>query len=233
MNAEAIAALDDPALTVPRVLDVHGTLTRLGFTYWPEVKIARRYGQGAFYRLFVKLFHPVDPPIIQRERKISHAEFVATCNDEDDLMLRVSFGYPERYKKKLKIIENFQKMLSDSIHERISLHNHDDRLRNLEARLKQLIERLATKRVDCTVEKDSKTGLVTVTIPEHEALRQVVHNAIDCHSPSQPQQDWWLEPEERPQKQTGIYEPELRRRIYRPSWDRRQVGRHRNVRRGI
>jgi hypothetical protein len=146
-------------------------------------------------------------------------------------MIRVTFGYPERIKKKLKIIERFQRMLSDSVHERVNVRNQDDRLRNLEARLKQLIERLATKRVDCTLDKDSETGVVKSTIPEHEALRQVVVNAIDCHSPAQTP-DWWLE-EDRPQKQTGIYESESRRRIYRPTWDRRRPGFHRAVRRGV
>lgn len=192
MNWEA---LDDPALLVPRVLDVHGTLLRLGF----HVCSIR---SGVFYRQFVRLLRPVDPPIISttRKRQISHVELVV-CFHDTTTRIYAAYGYPERYKKKLKLIEHFVKLLAEVTSSHIDMALRDDRLREFEKNIKGLIECLTTKVIDCACERDSETGLVKFTMPEHEALVAAVQQTL-CVGFAHKKDEWWTD-ESDPQATEG------------------------------
>lgn len=180
MNWEA---LDDPAVVVPRVMDVNGTLLRLGFK-------GHTIRGTNFYRLFVALYRPIAPPVYQR-RQISHVEFTALMSDDDTIRVYTTYGYPERYRKKLKIVEGFKKLLSDTTSVSISLYQHDERLRELEKTLALLITNLRAKIVDCTVERDSEYGLVKHNLPEHEALVSAVQQML-CSSRARDEDEWFI-----------------------------------------
>lgn len=181
--------IDDPALLVPRVLDVHGTLLRLGF----QMCSIR---SDVFYRQFVPLLRPVDPPIIStaRKRQISHVELVV-CSQGTTTRIYAAYGYPERYKKKLKLIEHFVKLLAEVTSSHIDMASRDDRLREFEKNIKGLIECLTTKVIDCTCERDSETGLVKATMLEYEALVTAVQQTL-CVGFAHKKDEWWTDDNE-------------------------------------
>lgn len=213
MNWEA---LDDPALVVPRVMDVRGTLIRLGF------KPCSVRG-SFFYRQFVPLLCAVPVPLVSRS--ISHVELLV-LPESDDSTLRVyaSYGYPERYRKKLKIIEGFKKLLSEVTH--FSVHLQTDRtLRELEKSLFTLMESLTSKRVDTKFDRDSKDGIVKTILPEHEALVLAVQQTLCNRARAENENDWWITPAENER----YYDPEPQQKIVfvnkhsrLPNFDRRR-----------
>ena len=194
MNWEA---LDDPALVVPRVLDVHGTLTRLGFV--PRFK---PHGVFCFYRQFVPLFRPIDPPpsVSSSRRHISHVDLIVTLDTSGDDTSRIQacYGYPERYKKKLKLIESFVKLLDNVTSTNINFNRQDNRLREFEKMVGELVACLKTKVLDTAVELDSDTGLVKVAIPDYDALTQAVGHYLCVRLAHHKEDEWWSDASEAP-----------------------------------
>lgn len=221
-----IEALDDPAVNLPRVLDVHGTLLRLGFKLFTH-----RY--GAFYRQFVELYRPVDPPVYQGKRKISHVELLVNYVSQDkhsnqfvssSPSVTAHFGYPERYKKKLKLIENFVQLMTEPACTNVALYEHDDRLRKFESRISDLIKNLRMRSLDCVITVDSNEGLTTKTLPGHEALLQAVRSAFEIHR--EEAAEWWSDINVEPHRE-GVkvdaghrYAQRLNGRL--PNFDRRR-----------
>jgi len=221
-------ALDDPALVLPRVMDVHGTLLRLGFKGFTA---KRRIN---FYRQFVPLFDGgVQAQFVAR--RISHVSLVLMLNDEGDGRssetgrLWATYGYPERYPKRNKIIESFKKMLSEDTHVSVSFGRDKD-LREFEKTISVLVENLKTKRVDCKLDVDSAEGVVVQTIPEYEALVSAVQQTL-CSERVRDTGEWWIMPEyERTDPPPRVIPVNKYSRL--PNFDRRRVIRS-NVRRPV
>jgi len=180
-------SLDDPAIVLPRVLDVHGTFLRLGFKGFTAKRVAN------FYRQFVPLFDGgVQAQFVTR--RISHVALALVLNPEDGFSyssgrLWATFGYPERYPKGGKIIESFKKLVSDELHSNFAF-NQDRDLRSFEKMLSAMIHNLKTKGVDCQRDRDSAEGVVVVTLPGYEAVvsavRQIIGSSRDADN------DFWF-----------------------------------------
>ena len=179
-------SLDDPAIVLPRVLDVHGTFLRLGFKGFTAKRVN-------FYRQFVPLFDGgVQAQFVTR--RISHVALALVLNPEDGFSyssgrLWATFGYPERYPKGGKIIESFKKLVSDELHSNFAF-NQDCDLRSFEKMLSAMIHNLKTKGVDCQRDRDSAEGVVVVTLPGYEAVvsavRQIIGSSRDADN------DFWF-----------------------------------------
>lgn len=184
--------LDDPALVLPRVGDVHGTLLRLGFTGYTAKGMQ-------FYRQFVPLFEAVPAQFVSR--KISHVSIVILLKDDEALHGKVwmKYGYPERYPRGKKIIEGFKPLISEETYLTIDFHP-DFALREAEKALGFLIESIKTKRIDMTMEVDSERGLTKKDIPPWEAVVYAVQQTLSNKSRVRCSGEWWIEPEPHPEQ---------------------------------
>ena len=185
MNWEA---LDDPAVVMPRVGDVHGTLTRMGFTGYTAKGMQ-------YYRQFVPLFEGgVRAQFVSR--KISHVSIVILLSDDYALHGKVwmKYGYPERYPRGNKIIEGFKPLISEETF--LTVDFHPDRcLREAEKSFVYLIDCIKTKRIDMTVEVDSEHGTVKKEIPPWEAVVCAVRQTLSNKARVRCTGEWWIESE--------------------------------------
>jgi len=218
---------DDPAFVVPRVLDVHGTLLRLGFKDFPVKRKAN------LYRQFVPLFDGgVQAQFVNR--RVSHVELVVELNPEDNWSsggtghLWATFGYPERYPKGGKIIESFKKLVSDELHNNVAF-NKDRDLLSFEKMLRTLIHNLKTQCVDCQRERDSAEGVIVETLPGYEAVVRAVRQIIG--SSRKVDQAFWFTEEVPPEVPSPKVIP-VSKYSRLPNFDRRRVIRS-NVRRPV
>jgi hypothetical protein len=193
--------LDDPALVLPRVGDVHGTFSRLGFAGHSAKRVQ-------FYRQFVPLFDGGVPAQFV-SRRISHISMVILLDDAQERgRLWIKYGYPERYRKGKKIIEGFKPLISEETYFTVNLHP-DRELREFEKSMAHVIECVKTKRIDCDFDVDSETGVVKKTFPPWEAVVMAIQQTFA--SPRvRMTGDWWIGPEDN-EKQ-----PELDLRRVRP-----------------
>lgn len=189
MNWEA---LDDPALVVPRVLDVHGTFLRLGFSFFMSKGVP-------FYRYFVPLFEGGVKAQFSN-RNISHVSISVVPNKEQEHAdIQIKYGYPVRYRKKDKIILDFKILTSTgttfAIH--VSLYP-DEELRRTEKVLQALIENLKTKQVRLTKEVDSEEGIIQQEVLPCEALVSAVESAFsdfatNIWTTNDKDKNWWFD----------------------------------------
>jgi hypothetical protein len=210
-------SLDDPALVLPRVGDVHGTLLRLGFTGYTAKGMQ-------FYRQFVPLFEGgVKAQFVSRN--ISHVSIVIVLTDDPAMHGKVwlKYGYPERYTRGKKIIEGFKPLSSEETYLTIDFHP-DWALREAEKSLSFLIDSIKTKRIDMTMDADSEHGLVKKDIPPWEAVVYAVQQTLNSKGRIRCTGEWWIEPE--PHEQQPDFEKLSLRRIGKgrlPNFDRRRL----------
>lgn len=181
MNWEA---LDDPALVLPRVLDVHGTFLRLGFTGHT------RRGTN-FYWKFVPLFGGGIPGQYSA-RHISHVHLTLTAIDDSYVRLQASYGYPERYRKKDKIILGFKPLTSHISQKNLSVYP-DHYLRNAEKLIRELIDCIQNRQLVCSMQVDTAQGIENSKLEPYVALAYAVDQTIDCDFIVS-QCDWWIKP---------------------------------------
>lgn len=185
-----IPDVDDPSYVVPRVMNVDATLLRLGLT---PCRLRRH---GFFYRRFVPLYAPVLVPMVSR--CISHVNLtVFTDVDHDFPLLRIyaGYGYPERHRKKLKIIDGFRHLISETTTTNFTL-SEDSTLLRVERMLRRLMDRLSGARLECARERDTDHGVVKVTLREHEALIEAVRATLEYSRGTERETEWWdLQPE--------------------------------------
>jgi len=187
MNWES---LDDPALVLPRVGDVHGTLSRLGFTGYTAKGMQ-------FYRQFVPLFDGgVRAQFVSRN--ISHVSIVIVLTDDEQLHGKVwiKYGYPERYRKGKKIIEGFKPLISEETYLTVDFHP-DPQLREAEKSFAFVIDCLKTKRIDTSWDVDSDSGITKKEFPPWEAVVLAVQQTLACKSRVRCTGEWWIDPEPR------------------------------------
>lgn len=146
------ALLDDPAIVLPRLMDVHGTFRRLGFVYWGKNRV-----RDGFYRQFVPLYAGVASPAV---RQISHLNFTVRLSDEEEhAIVMITYGFPFRIPGRRKIREGFHDLTGKFTLLRMSLRGDKD-LRETEKRLAQAIDTIKTKAIDLSDELPSQ-GVVT------------------------------------------------------------------------
>lgn len=187
---------DDPALVLPRVNDVHGTLTRIGFVYCAANRVK-------FYRQFVPLFDGGVPAQFV-SRNISHISIVILVDQRDEFdridnggirgRLWIKYGYPERYPRGKKIIEGFKPLLSEETYCTINL-SPDRELREVEKSLTHVIDCVRNKRIDLSWDVDSENGVTKKELPPWEAVVLAVQQTL-CSPRVRMTGDWWIEPEE-------------------------------------
>jgi hypothetical protein len=180
-------ALDEPALVLPRVMDVHGTLLRLGFTGQSQ--------QGNdFYWQFVPLFGGGIPAQFHA-RRISHVRLALSPNDAfNHVNLNASYGYPERYRKKNKIIIDFKRLSNHTSHRSLLLHDDRD-LRSVEKLLLKLIDCIQNRVLVCTMQVDTADGVDIKHLEPHEAIVYAVEQEIECDFSRTSDDDvWWIPP---------------------------------------
>jgi hypothetical protein len=193
--------LDDPSVVMPRVGDVHGTLTRLGFTGYTAKSMQ-------YYRQIVPLFEALPAQFVTRN--ISHVSIVIFLMDDLQLHGKVwiKYGYPERFPRGKKIIEGFHPLISAETFLTIDFHP-DWALRQAEKSLAYVVDSIKTKRVELTEEVDSEGGIVKMAIPPWEAVVKAVRatlnsNRVRCSG------EWWIESEPH-EKQPELEKLRLRR----------------------
>ena len=157
---------DDPALVMPKVMDVDGTLTRLGFKGHTTLK------DGQFYLLTVPLFGGgVKSGYVGR--KISHARFCVRVDYEmHTVNVMTSYGYPYNLMKKNKILAGFRTMTGEISYITVYL-SKDSMLIAVETMFKQLSRFLITCRINpADFVKNGKE------LPPHAALAKTVQAAL-------------------------------------------------------
>lgn len=182
-------ALDDPALLMPRVQDVHGTLLRLGFTGYTAKRVS-------FYRQFVPLFDGgVKAQFVARN--ISHVSIVIMLDEAGEHgRCWIKYGYPERYPHGKKIVYGFKPLTSEETYLTVNLYP-DRELREFEKTFAMVIERIKTKRVDTRFEMDSKDGVVVEEVPPWQAVVYAVQQNL-CSPRVRMTGDWWIDDDPKP-----------------------------------
>lgn len=212
--------LDAPALVLPRVLDVHGTFLRLGFTGFAGGK-----RQLEHYRLDVPLFNGITVP--NTVRRISHVHFVIIMSHQDSTEGRIyaKYGYPERYPKGKKIILNFKPLLREETNERLNFSS-DQRLMEFERMLRLLTFNLKNFPLDLNEVVDSAEGLVNRKQEETQALVGAVVGAL-CNPMQEDEVMTWFEISGEPKKASHERIPARAPNAYSrqprlPNFDRRR-----------
>lgn len=207
--------LDDPALVLPRVLDVHGTLLRLGFKGYST----RR---GHFYRQMVPLFGG-GVKAQHGHRNISH--LCCTIEISEDRGVGncwIKYGYPTRRmsgKKSKKIIEEFVTLNSDTTFVSIRFQPDHD-LREAEKSIRFLFDQMKTKAIDCSVDVDSETGVIKTSIPGYEAVVQAVQGTL-AKPDVKMVGEYWVDDDYEPPVPT---QPYIRRQSHRmPNFQKKDV----------
>jgi len=180
-------ALDDPAVVLPRVGDVHGTLLRLGFAGYAAKGMS-------FYRQYVPLFEGgVKAQFVIRN--ISHVSIVIVLTDDPALHGKVwmKYGYPERYMRGKRLVDSFKPLISEETYLTIDFYP-DWALREAEKSLSFLIESIKTKRIDMTMEVDGQKK----DIPPWEAVVYAVQQTLSSKSRMRCSGEWWIEPAPHP-----------------------------------
>jgi|PlaIllAssembly_1097288.scaffolds.fasta_scaffold05832_2 hypothetical protein len=223
-------ALDSPALLMPRVGDVHGTLLRLGFTGYNAKRVS-------FYRQFVPLFDGgVKAQFVSRN--ISHVSIVILLNEResDDHPVQgrcwIKYGYPERYPHGKHIVYGFKPLTSEETYLTVNL-SPDRELREFEKTFATVIERIKTKRIDTRFEMDSADGVVIEEVPSWQAVVYAVQQSL-CSPRVRMTGDWWIDDDPKPKQ------PELIERATKysrlPNFDRSarpRLDRRRDIRRFV
>ncbi len=180
-------ALDDPALLLPRVMDVTGAFKRMGFVWGYN----RCHDAGQCTRN-IQLFHPVESE--RQRRPISHAHFLIIWR-ADTLDVNVGYGYPTRRRNSRKIVAGF-KELADGDHRDFSVSD-DIALRHVEKTLKELIHHLEHHALDLRGLDDDGNSH---DLNGWEALSCAVQSGLSCkpstikkHSKWFEIESWWLE----------------------------------------
>lgn len=197
--------LDDPAVVLPRVCDVHGTLTRLGFVGYKAKRVE-------FYRQFVPLFEGgVKAQFVSRN--ISHISIVILLQEDPAEHGRcwIKYGYPERYPKGKKIIEGFKPLISEETYVTVNLYP-DRELREFEKSMAHVIECAKTKKIDTSWDVDSAEGVTKKELPPWEAVVLAIQQTL-CSPRVRMTGDWWIDPE--PHEQQPDFEKLSLRRIDR------------------
>lgn len=165
--------LDSPALVLPRVLDIHGTFLRLGFTGYAANRQCLEH-----YRMDVPLFNG-GIVVTGSARRCSHVHFRIIMNSHDATEGRIhaKYGYPERYPKRKKIILSFKALLRDETHESLDFSS-DQRLMAFENRMRLLVFNLKNFPLDLNETVDSEDGLVERQKAEADALEGAVASAF-------------------------------------------------------
>lgn len=182
-------ALDDPALVVSRVGDVHGTLLRLGFTGYTAKRVS-------FYRQFVPLFDGgVKAQFVSRN--ISHVSIVIMPDEASEHgRCWIKYGYPERYPHGKHIVYGFKPLTSEETYLTINFYP-DRELREFEKTFAMVIERMKTKKVDTRFDMDSKDGVVTEEVPPWQAVVYAVQQNL-CSRNVRMTGEWFIENEPAP-----------------------------------
>ena len=188
-------SLDDPALLLPRVQDVHGTLLRLGFVFYRAKRVN-------LYRQFVPLFEGgVKAQFVHRN--ISHVSMVIMLDEEQHQgRCWVKYGYPKRYPHGKKIVVGFEPLVGEETY--LTANVYPDReLREFEKTFANVIERLKTQRIDMTMDMDSENGVEKHEIPPWEAVVYAVQQTL-CSKRVRMTGEWFIESEP-PPVQPEIY----------------------------
>jgi hypothetical protein len=180
-------ALDDPALLMPRVMDVRGTFERLGFV-WHTFK---KYEYALAH---IQLFCPVEAKFTRRG--ISHVGVMVTLNERDDstlLNVNFNYGYPAKANRGPRVVRIFKELANpDSAEWSI---RDDGQLRELERLFRALISNLRTKAISCIIVGESGERHV----PGYEALSRAVRVGLatrDRWRRSGEEGDgWWVDVE--------------------------------------
>ena len=175
--------LDNPAVVLPRVGDVHGTLTRLGFSRYTT-------GEKQFYRQFVPLFEG-GVPAPEGRRRISHVNILLWLVDEPEPHGKVwlTYGYPERSSRHAhirgtKLVYGFKPLIRKETYLKVDLYP-DAALRDAERLFAALIDRLMHKRI--AVDKGGNQPWMVLVYSTEQALR----NSATIYCPDA----WWGAPE--------------------------------------
>lgn len=170
--------VDDPVYLLPKVMDVHGTLIRLGFEYLTAKRIH-------FYRRFVPLYDGGVPAQFVT-RRISHVSFVVIWDQEmRNARMWVKYGYPERYTRGKKIVVGFKPLISTEDHVSFGLGKDQD-LRKFERVLTVLLDNLQHKRIDTATVSGCE-------VLPWDALPAAVSEIIHSRSLSLPTGEWFLD----------------------------------------
>lgn len=177
--------LDSPALVLPRVLDIHGTFLRLGFTGYAANRQCSEH-----YRLDVPLFNG-GIVVNGSARRVSHVHFRIIMNGRDatEGYIYAKYGYPERYPKRKKIILSFKALLRDETHERLNFSS-DQRLMAFEHALRLLVFNLKNFPLNLMETVDSAEGLAQRRQTEAEALVGAVSSGL-YHSDKEEAETWF------------------------------------------
>lgn len=219
-------ALDDPALVMPRVGDVHGTLLRLGFTGYTAKRVS-------FYRQFVPLFDGgVKAQFVARN--ISHVSMVIMLDEAGEHgRCWIKYGYPERYPHGKHIVYGFKPLTSEETYLTVNLYP-DRELREFEKTFVNVIERLKTQRIDMTMDMDSENGVEKHEIPPWEAVIYAVQQTL-CSKRVRMTGEWFIESEPAP-IQPEIFIEKTTKHSRLPNFDRSarpRLDRRRDVRRFV
>lgn len=222
MNYEA---LDDPALVMPRVGDVHGTLLRLGFTGYTAKRVS-------FYRQFVPIFEGgVKAQFVARH--ISHVSIVLMPDEEAHQgRVWIKYGYPERYPHGKHIVCGFKPLISEETYLTVNLYP-DRELREFEKTFASVIDSIRNKQIDTTIECDSEEGLTTRQIPPWEAVVYAVQQNL-CNARCRMTGQWFIDPELHDQQPEVIEKAGKYSRL--PNFDRSarpRLDRRRDIRRFV
>lgn len=215
-------AIDDPALLLPRVMDVRGTLQRLGFA--PCV-----YKGERFYRLNVLLFYPVESKLCRRA--ISHVSLSATVFDcytdprySEEFRLHVwaYYGYPTKRTRGHRIVTDFKSLATEEQFEYVIRKDSD--LLATESVLRQAIENIRTKKINRTFMDDD---LNEREMPGWEALecavRSDLHKKNNIWKPPRlrSEDSWWDISVPKPHVDAGFHKLRVKPRL--PNFDRGQL----------
>ena len=214
---------DDPAVVLPRVGDVDGTLRRLGFTGYTAKGLQ-------FYRQYVPLFGGgVKAQFVNRN--VSHISIVILfAEKEDDPVygsmyagkVWLKYGYPERERHRNKLVDVFKPLISRETHLTIDFYP-DSALRAAEKSLRFLIEGLKTQQID------------TSSMPPWEAVVALVQQLLNNKSRMRCTGQWWLwETPPPPEPKLRIIKADKYSRVpnfYRPLFIRQMPVRPRGVNR--
>lgn len=218
--------LDDPALLMPRVGDVHGTLLRLGFTGYTAKRVS-------FYRQFVPLFDGgVKAQFVARN--ISHVSIVIMPDEASEHgRCWIKYGYPERYPHGKHIVYGFKPLTSEETYLTVNLYP-DRELREFEKTFANVIERLKAQRIDMTMDMDSENGVEKHEIPPWEAVVYAVQQTL-CSKRVRMTGEWFIESESAP-VQPEVFVEKATKYSRLPNFDRSarpRLDRRRDIRRFV
>ena len=214
--------IDDPMLLIPRVLDVFGTLKRLGFVRY-------KYQRSCIYRLLVKL-HEHGVPVPSCRRNSTHVCFDLhiTLNKDgfvtphDQLVVR--HGYPMLKHRRGRLQLKFQNNGTNEGRQLVDF-TLDRHLRRFEGTLNALVTRLKTQPIAVDSLMDNADGLVMAEKPPHESLDALLTDIlVDMANRDVGEKLYWnVESEDYEQDKPQVVSPKVNRRL---ASDNRHMFRH-------